>query len=907
MDINFINKQFQTPNFSLYWRDKKTYVGLIRGVSNIVLHASLNALSEITFNISKKIFDSDKGLMIENPINKNIKKNMLVRSSNTDKIFYIPVQWDSSTKQVTKREYLGISWWVITNIDKIRDNTGEEYTVTLTSYDSTLRERKMFLSSGTDDQKQVLKLVNKYVTTYRIPDFNNDPNTTLHFYDPTQSENISTALNIDDEIDTTKITLFNVEYNKHFSMASELIEWFIGTPTGEFNSDGNLVFTGGFFKNGGHIITDYIANMEYNEKQILSDIQSVLQILRWRVLQDDGEYIVYFNGDSMITSDVYADVPDDTQNHISIDIWSTFEDELHTAQKMWSIGYISPALISLYRTIEDGSKSIWEWLQIFQTKFDCFTICDCDKCLIHFYTQNDLFISQNPFYLTFDNLLISTQVNTSDKEPITCSHIYSANVGDYSIAYVNPLGSNMIYNFGEYQQFMDTTLINKLNLWQSRISDFEEVFKRLGFLRLYYTQTINYWYSKMSEALDDYFSIADEINTYIKTKDITGVVITTTSGNTNKTLSTKYSIGAKIPMTVGIGLKIRDEKLSIGLTKSQCDNNKYFAQNNITQSRCNDNVPSNLVSQLTDSIIKYYKMRWCYIAVKNRFVAVKTMAQFIYYLCMMENITDIKKIKSVTTKNLQQIYSFSTTEYIPVIDSKVNSITEFLKYMSSNDYIHLFNTQFLKNTSSGSKPKGYIPSVANFFSTATKDKIQNNDVSHYYDSILFTQEQLNTLAYYLIEGSYSDEYTIFEDLDFDDTTIENRHISTKTIIEDLSNLYQKAKADMISLSKQSYDFTLSVVNMLLSNELSLQEGSNVYSDVVYLGATINAEIEPNQWEQPVILELEIAYDNPSDFSITCSNNYRQKPLTYRFEELYNDINQSSGLSLDYSSDWFSNS
>ena len=200
MNVEFDNKgQYIKPLLSLYYRDRQTCVGVLSGVYNITLSAKLNALSEMTFNMSAKIFDNISGLMIDNPMCDKIKKNMLIYSTGTDNIFNIPIEWNDNGTVVTKRKFIGIHWWVITNVEENNDENGDIYTITLTSYDSTLRERKMFLSSGTDDNKQVLKLCNKYVITYRIPDLTGGA-ISLWTYDPTKQgfldKNISSKINI---------------------------------------------------------------------------------------------------------------------------------------------------------------------------------------------------------------------------------------------------------------------------------------------------------------------------------------------------------------------------------------------------------------------------------------------------------------------------------------------------------------------------------------------------------------------------------------------------------------------------------------------------------------------------------------------------------------------------------------
>lgn len=905
MNVEFDNKgQYIRPLLSLYYRDKQTCVGVLSGVYNIVLNARLNALSEMTFDMSAKIFDSISGLMIDNPMCNKIKKNMLIYSTGTDNIFNIPVEWGNGDV-VAKREFIGIHWWVITNIEENNDENGDIYTITLTSYDSTLRERKMFLSSGTDDNKQVLKLCNKYVITYRVPDLSGGA-ISIWTYDPTKQgfldKNISSQINI---------SQYDNEYTKYFVSADEVIKWFLGDNTGEVTKDGEAIFSGGVLSKS--LINNYIDTSSTKSSILIEEITKFLSYgIRWKDITDEDNVKIYFNGDSMVTADAYADIPDNTQYHISFDKWNTLQEYIESTQPIWKLGYVSPTLKTLYRTIEDGSNSIYEWLQTIEKKFNCFHICDCDKNTINLYTQQNLFMTLgNSVYLTYDNLLNSTTINTSDREPITCGHIYSDSQSDYSIAYVNPLANNLIYNFGDYKDYMGDNLIQNIDKWNMRISDFELVFKRLGFLRFYYTQAITYYYSQMSEALDKYLEVVDEINSYLKSGDLTPITyVQATSGKqvTVKQLNNSYSVGTKIPMLNTTYLSIRDLNIKIGLSPDDCKNYQYFAQNGFTSSNYSvpSNAPTTLVANLNNAIVNYYSSRWCYIAIYNRFTAIKAMAQFIYSLCRMDKTLDInKEILSLKTRDLRQINSLNTKNKINIFKQNL-TVTTFLKYMSTDDYTKLFDAQFLKNTSSGSYEKGYVPSIQNYFNSQTKERINNNDNYHYYDSSLFNQEQLKTLNYYTIEGSYSDEYTVFEDLDFDDSTIDNRHISTKQIIDDLSSLYQKAKSDMELLSKQTYDFNFSTANMLMSNQLALQNGENVYKDLIYIGATINAEIKPNQWEAPVILEMEINYDNPSDITFNCSNNYRQKPLAYRFEELYNDISQSNLLSLDYSSDWFEN-
>lgn len=70
---------------------------------------------------------------------------------------------------------------------------------------------------------------------------------------------------------------------------------------------------------------------------------------------------------------------------------------------------------------------------------------------------------------------------------------------------------------------------------------------------------------------------------------------------------------------------------------------------------------------------------------------------------------------------------------------------------------------------------------------------------------------------------------------------------------------------------------------------------------VKLGNLIHTEIKNDVWVSPILLEMDIDYETPENFTMTFGNKFRLKTCEWVFNELFNQSKVTNSVSRNYSS------
>lgn len=150
----------------------------------------------------------------------------------------------------------------------------------------------------------------------------------------------------------------------------------------------------------------------------------------------------------------------------------------------------------------------------------------------------------------------------------------------------------------------------------------------------------------------------------------------------------------------------------------------------------------------------------------------------------------------------------------------------------------------------------------------------------------FNPDEYAYLSNFITEGHWTDENAVFSE-----------DYSTEDIYDTLTSTYDKAKSDMSTyIAKPSYDVNISLANIMLMSE---------YKDILktmYLGSYGYVEAERGVWEQSVLLEIDIDFDNKENCAFMFSTNYKRKPLEMRFRDLFDQISKVSVTNNSYTYD-----
>ncbi|MBQ6144029.1 MAG: hypothetical protein IJI84_06115 [Clostridia bacterium] len=148
----------------------------------------------------------------------------------------------------------------------------------------------------------------------------------------------------------------------------------------------------------------------------------------------------------------------------------------------------------------------------------------------------------------------------------------------------------------------------------------------------------------------------------------------------------------------------------------------------------------------------------------------------------------------------------------------------------------------------------------------------------------FTKKQLLELDSFIFEASYTNSNFVVTDK------------MTTTEIQDMSKqLLERGKKEMKKLSQPSFTFSMELANFLFAEKFK------PFIDELKLGSLIHAEVKEDVWVSPILLEIDIDYDNPENFTMTFGNKFRLETSEWTFNELFNQSKTTNSVSRNYSS------
>lgn len=147
---------------------------------------------------------------------------------------------------------------------------------------------------------------------------------------------------------------------------------------------------------------------------------------------------------------------------------------------LWTIGYVDDSVASKWRTFEDVDTSLnclAFLLENVQDAYECIVIFDCINRTINVYAQ-DNYVQQTNIHITKEDLISSLDITENADDLYTAISV----LGDenVTISAINPLGTNVIYNFDYYLSWMSDGLGTKVKAWQDAIAEQMEEYYKLN-------------------------------------------------------------------------------------------------------------------------------------------------------------------------------------------------------------------------------------------------------------------------------------------------------------------------------------------------------------------------------------------------------------------------------------------
>lgn len=157
---------------------------------------------------------------------------------------------------------------------------------------------------------------------------------------------------------------------------------------------------------------------------------------------------------------------------------------------LWTIEHVDDAVAERWRTFEDVDTSInclAFMLQNMQDAFECIFVFNNVTRTISVYDQAN-YVRQTNIHITKEDLINSLDITENADDLFTAVSV----LGDdnVTIAAINPLGTNVIYDFTYYLSWMSDSLRTKVVAWQNAVDAERES---------YYNLNLGY-FTKMTEA-----------------------------------------------------------------------------------------------------------------------------------------------------------------------------------------------------------------------------------------------------------------------------------------------------------------------------------------------------------------------------------------------------------------------
>lgn len=142
---------------------------------------------------------------------------------------------------------------------------------------------------------------------------------------------------------------------------------------------------------------------------------------------------------------------------------------------------IDGAVLNKFRTFEDvdDDENILAFMQKeVQEAYECIFDFDIINRTVSVYDQNS-FASETNIHLTKDDIITELDISENSDDLYTALSVFGDS-DDISVNGVNPLGTNVIYNFDYYLSWMSPALQSKLKDWEANVAAGENAIQEKG-------------------------------------------------------------------------------------------------------------------------------------------------------------------------------------------------------------------------------------------------------------------------------------------------------------------------------------------------------------------------------------------------------------------------------------------
>jgi hypothetical protein len=247
-------------------------------------------------------------------------------------------------------------------------------------------------------------------------------------------------------------------------------EWQMGTPT-VLSFTFNRTFSRALYEKLEHLRYIYAAGYGYFQIQnVTEDIQGGAIFIKNVSASSMARDLQQKAVPMLETEDANADDEAALAEKYSI---QELLDIIISAAPKWAVGTISGDFHDrIFESVDDGADLLSFLMDDVQSAYECVVEFDTINRLVNVKSR-DNFFKPTDVFLAYDTLVESVQVERDASELTTALFVKGANE-ETDIFGVNPMGTNVIYNFSYYLPWMDEATRTAVSRWQTDIAAAED-------------------------------------------------------------------------------------------------------------------------------------------------------------------------------------------------------------------------------------------------------------------------------------------------------------------------------------------------------------------------------------------------------------------------------------------------
>ena len=490
----------------------------------------------------------------------------------------------------------------------------------------------------------------------------------------------------------------------------------------------------------------------------------------------------------------------------------------------YDVDDIDPSLLALYRTFDSTTNNASNNQTVYN--FLTATVEKAYGCIFSFdsFTRKVSAVSSTAtppstnIYLSFENLIKTIDYAEKTDELCTALHCYGGNGLD--IHYVNPLGSNVIYDFSYFKttEWMSQGLIDALTAWETLVAYYQPIYANL------LTQEANYTIQINTIAAD---------------------------------LSSLFS-------QLGSMYSIRNAKLQQGLDTSTV-NGQIATQNQLLVSKQVDQANA---QSAADSIDVQRRD----IVHKLLFTSKISYDNFLSDATYIQSIVKTMIAEWMLVYNNNSLYPNFSTTFLAASSPTIRTLLN-IALAQSTLLVNSLTAGYSSYPPAQSDIviiKGYITDIITTLQSLYslfQSIIPSTDITIYLDSMIteitayldivsypgnMTDAQYLELCSYIYENSYANNNIII--------TTGTDGMTPAEIQAQAQILYDQSLTVLAKVRQPRYEFTGEFSNFIVLQQYI------AFTNELELGSTITVKKDDDTTLTPVLLEIGITWDNPTEFS-----------------------------------------